>query len=375
MNFKNISAVFIAFMLFSCSTTKNTAQSNKPKNVILLISDGTGLSQISTAFYFKDSKPNYTRFKNIGLIKTSSAGQEITDSAAGATAFSAGVKTFNSAIGVANDSTAVETIIELASSRNVKTGLIASSSITHATPGSFFGHQINRGMADEIAVDLLAGKVDFFAAGGLKYFIERKDKRDLVKELTALKYDMNTIALGNFAQIKSSQKAGFLLANDQMPKMSEGRGDFLSDATELGIKFLSKDNAPFFIMTEGSQIDWGGHNNDAPYLIAELLDFDNLIGKVLDYAEKDGNTLVVVTSDHETGGFTLSSQRKKKADGTEYDDYSKVGTSFSTGGHSATLIPVFAYGPGSEEFNGVYENTEIFSKIVKVTGWDSKNAK
>ncbi|WP_339656589.1 alkaline phosphatase [Flavobacterium frigidarium] len=371
MNFKNISTVFIAFMLFSCSTTKNTAQLNKPKNVILLISDGTGLSQISTAFYFKDSKPNYTRFKNIGLIKTSSAGQEITDSAAGATAFSAGVKTFNSAIGVANDSTVVETIVELASSRNVKTGLIASSSITHATPGSFFGHQINRGMADEIAVDLLAGKVDFFAAGGLKYFTERKDKRDLVKELTALNYDINTVALGNFAEIKASQKAGFLLASDQMPKMSEGRGDFLSDATELGIKFLSKDNAPFFIMTEGSQIDWGGHNNDAQYLIDELIDFDNLIGKVLDYAEKDGNTLVVVTSDHETGGFTLSAQKKKKADGTEYDDYSKVGTSFSTGGHSATLIPVFAYGPGSEEFNGVYENNEIFSKIVKVTGWDA----
>ena len=194
----------------------------------------------------------------------------------------------------------------------------------------------------------------------------------MVKELTVLNYDINTVALGNFAEIKASQKAGFLLANDQMPKMSEGRGDFLSDATELGIKFLSKDNTPFFIMTEGSQIDWGGHSNDAPYLIAELLDFDNLIGKVLDYAEKDGNTLVVVTSDHETGGFTLSAQKKKKADGTEYDDYSKVGTSFSTGGHSATLIPVFAYGPGSEEFNGVYENTEIFSKIVKVTGWDSK---
>jgi alkaline phosphatase len=375
MNFKNSSLIFAAFTLFSCSTTKKTAQSSKPKNVILLISDGTGLSQISTAFYFKDSMPNYTRFKNIGLIKTSSAGQEITDSAAGATAFSCGVKTFNSAIGVANDSTAIETIVELASSKNVKTGLIASSSITHATPGSFFGHQINRGMADEIAADLLSGKVDFFAAGGLKYFTKRKDKRNLVTELTTLNYKIDTTSLGSFTQIKSSQKVGYLLADDAMPKMSDGRGDFLSDATNLAIKFLSKNNRPFFIMTEGSQIDWGGHNNDAPYLIAELLDFDNLIGKVLDYAEKDGNTLVIVTSDHETGGFTLSPQRKKKADGTEYDDYTKVGTSFSTGGHSATLIPVFAFGPGSEEFNGVYENNEIFSKIVKVTGWDSMKAK
>ena len=372
MNFKSILSVFLVLVLYSCSSSKIAEQKNKPKNVILLISDGTGLSQISTAFFFKDSKPNYTRFENIGLINTSAATHEITDSAAGATAFSCGVKTFNSSIGMANDSTAVETIVEIASSKNIKTGLIATSTITHATPASFYGHQINRGMYDEIAVDLLGGKVDFFAGGGLKFFNNRKDKRNLIAELTLKNYKIDTTALGTFAQIKSNQKVGYLLAKDALPKMSEGRGEFLSDATDLAIKFLSKDNAPFFIMTEGSQIDWGGHENDAPYLIAELIDFDNLIGKVLDYAEKDGNTLVVVTSDHETGGFTLSAQKKKRKDGSEYSDYSKVGTSFSTGGHSATLIPVFAYGPGSELFRGVYENNEIFHKILEATGWNTK---
>lgn len=127
------------------------------------------------------------------------------------------------------------------------------------------------------------------------------------------------------------------------------------------------------MMAEGSQIDWGGHQNDGPYLVSELIDFDDAIGIALDYAVKDGNTLVIVTSDHETGGFTLPAKKKKREDGTEYTDYSEVGMTFSTGGHSAALIPVFAFGPGSEEFVGVYENNEIFEKILKVTKWSGQD--
>jgi alkaline phosphatase len=160
-----------------------------------------------------------------------------------------------------------------------------------------------------------------------------------------------------------------------MDPVAKGRGDFLPKATELGIQFLNKDadNSNFFIMIEGSQIDWGGHANDADYLISELIDFDDAIGKALDFAEKDGNTLVIVTADHETGGFTLSSTLKKTEDGNSYSDYSEITGTFSTDGHSATLIPVFAYGPGSEAFSGVYENTEIFHKILEATNWNNKN--
>ncbi len=158
-----------------------------------------------------------------------------------------------------------------------------------------------------------------------------------------------------------------------MPPAAKGRGDFLTKATDLAIQFLNKDNSNFFIMVEGSQVDWGGHANDGEYLVSELIDFDDAIGKALDFAEKDGNTLVVVTADHETGGFTLAPTTKKREDGSEYSDYSEISFVFSNKGHSATLIPVFAYGPGSEEFNGVYENNDIFDKILKVTKWGSKN--
>ena len=142
-----------------------------------------------------------------------------------------------------------------------------------------------------------------------------------------------------------------------MPKMLEGRGDFLPDATKLAIEQLSKNENGFFLMVEGSQIDWGGHANDAEYLISEQLDFDKTIGVALDFAKRNGNTLVIVTADHETGGFTLAA---------EDDNYNSIKPSFSTGGHSATMVPVFSYGPTEEDFGGIYENTSLFNKMISL---------
>jgi len=201
------------------------------------------------------------------------------------------------------------------------------------------------------------------------------DERNLLNELKEKDFRIDTTALNDFSVIQSYSKAAYLLAENHMPQVSEGRGDFLAKATELAIQFLSKDedNSNFFMMVEGSQVDWGGHANDGAYLVSELIDFDDAIGKALDFAEQDGNTLVIVTADHETGGFTLASTIKKTEDGNEYSDYNEITMTFSTKGHSAALIPVFAYGPGSEEFTGVYENTAIFEKILKLTKWSSEN--
>ncbi|UOB18440.1 alkaline phosphatase [Abyssalbus ytuae] len=370
MKLKKSIFICLVFVLLSCKSSNiGNTKVDTPKNVILLISDGAGLSQISSTFYFKESLPNYTRFENIGLIKTSSSKEDVTDSAAGATAFACGVKTYNGAIGLATDSTVVKNMVEIASLKNIKTGVIATSSITHATPACFYAHVLNRGLEEDIARHLTQSEVDFFAAGGLKYFNDRKDGQNLLTTLKEKNFTIDTKALSDFSEIKSEEKVGFLLAEKEMPRISEGRGGFLSQATELGIKYLSKDNSGFFIMSEGSQVDWGGHENNASYLVSEMIDFDEAVGKVLDFAKEDGNTLVIVTSDHETGGFTLAAKKKKRDDGSEYSDYREIGMTFSTGGHSATLIPVFAYGPGSEEFKGVYENNDIFEKILKVTQW------
>lgn len=329
-------------------------ESKKPKNIILLIGDGMGLSQVSAAIYYKNAKPNFERFNTIGLSKTSSSNELITDSAAGATVFSTGVKTYNGAIGVDKDTIPVPTIVEHLVKRGYGTGLVATSSIQHATPASFYAHVKSRSMYEEITEFAPKSGVNFFAGGGLKFFNKRKDGKDLLASMKDNGYEVITDKL---PKSPSEKNQLILLAENGMPKMSEGRGDFLPNATKLAMEKLSKNENGFFLMVEGSQIDWGGHNNEGDYLIEELLDFDKAIGVALDFAAKNGETLVIVTADHETGGFTLASK-----DG----DYNKINPVFSTTGHSGTMVPVFAKGPGAELFNGIYENNEIYFKMMEL---------
>lgn len=331
-----------------------------PKNVILLIGDGMGVSQVSSSFYFGNQNSSFERFKQIGFIKTSSQSDLITDSAAGATAFSAGIKTYNGAIGVDKDTLSVTLITDKASKAHLATGIISTSSITHATPASFFAHVKSRNMQEEIAAQLPGSSINFFAGAGNDFFFKRKDGVNLGADFSKNGFIVDTVSLKKPQTFDLNKKYGYLLAPKHMPKMSEGRGDFLSQATRLGVEYLSKNKHGFFLMVEGSQIDWGGHANDSDYIVEEVKDFSKAIGEALDFAEKDGNTLVVVTADHETGGYTLAS---------ENGNYNKIKGSFSTGGHSATIIPVFAYGPGSENFQGIYENNLIYHKIIQLTNW------
>ncbi len=338
-----------------------------PKNIILLIGDGMGLTQVSTAFFYQDSSTNFERFPITGLIKTSSSSDKITDSAAGATAFSAGVSTYNGAIGVDADHKPVPTLVELFSQDGWRTGLVATSSITHATPASFYAHVESRNMQEDIAQQLLTSAVDFFAGGGIKFFADRKDNVNYYDSAAAHGFLLDSTALAT-DRLSPAQRYGYLLAPDGMLRMLDNRGSFLPDATQLAVDYLSLGENGFFLMVEGSQIDWGGHANDAQYIISEVLDFNETLGVALDFAEKDGNTLVVVTADHETGGFALSAAGEQSATGSDYNELS--GT-FSTGGHTATLIPVFAYGPGAAAFSGIYQNTEIFHKIMRLTHPDN----
>ncbi len=339
----------------SAQTTNNTS----PKNVILLIGDGMGLSQVSSAYYFGEGTPNFSRFPYIGLSNTSAASDKITDSAAGATAFASGVLTYNAAIGVDNDSVPVPTIIEQLSQEGLSTGLVATSSITHATPAAFYAHVKSRNQHEDIAAQLVASSVDFFAGGGKQFFVRRQDQANFYDSLRAHGFVMDTSALSP-KKMDIKKHYGFLLADDGMPRMLDGRGDFLPKATQMALDYLSQDKDGFFLMVEGSQIDWGGHANDAAYLISEVLDFDKTLGVALDFARQQKNTLVIVTADHETGGYALSSTIEKQGMSA---DYNEITPTFSTGGHTATLVPVFAYGPGAERFAGVYKNTAIYDKM------------
>lgn len=313
-----------------------------------------GLSQVSASQFYNKKKSNFERFPVIGLTKTSSTSDLITDSAAAATAFASGIKTYNGALGVNSDTLAVKTIVEEISKIGISTGIISTSSIVHATPAAFYTHTKKRSMYEDIAAQLVSSDIDFFAGGGINYFNDRKDKRNLILELEKKGFSINTESLPKNTKPVLNKKQGYLLASNGMPKMLDGRGEFLKNATKLAIESLSGNEEGFFLMIEGAQIDWGGHDNDADYLISELIDFDNTIGVVLDFAKLNGETLVIVTADHETGGFTLAQDN---------GDYNKIKPVFSTGGHSAAMIPVFAKGPNAEDFGGIYENTAIYNKI------------
>jgi len=342
------------------SRTGSAEVEEKPANIIFLIGDGMGLSAVSAGFYFGEQPSRFNRFRHIGLIRTSSFTHKVTDSAASGTAMASGKKTYNGAIGVDTTVTPVRNIAEIVAGVGWSTGVISTSSVTHATPASFYAHVERRNMEEKIAEQLVGSEIDFFAGGGTRFFGMRGDGRDLLAEAVEHRIRIDTTGMPGSLEYDENSRYGFLLAATGMPPKHAGRNDFLPRATGLAIQFLSGDPDGFFLMVESSQIDWAGHDNDQEYLVAEMLDFEQAIGEALDFAEKDGNTLVVVCADHETGGATLAAGTGDP----EMNDPAAVHYTFATGGHSATLIPVFAFGPGAEEFMGIYENTEIFHRMA-----------
>ena len=345
-------------------TNVSVSKEEAPVNIILMIGDGMGVPQISTAFYFEDRTSNFDRFKSIGFHQSSSTSHWITDSAAGATAFSIGEKTYKRAIGVSADTVPKETILEKLQDKGYKTGLISLTSITHATPASFYAHVKDRDMHEEIAEQLVVSNVDFFAGGGKKYFNQRKDAKNLFLELANRQYNVDTLAL---SKPNVSAKNAFILTEEGLPSKIDGRGDFLKEATENALHYFDQANQPFFMMIEGSYIDWGGHAENAEMVISEVSDFDRTLGAVLDFVESHPNTLLVVTADHETGGVSVGKfYETDKESGKKTEVPQKVGVYFNTDQHSGELIPVFAKGKGAHNFQGIYENSEIYHHMMKV---------
>jgi alkaline phosphatase len=365
---KLLIALLASLLLTHCKVTEKQVLTSpgkvpRAKNVILMIGDGMGLSQISAALYANNNKLTMEEFPVVGFQKTYAFDDLITDSAAGATAFSCGEKTYRFAIGMNADSLPCKTLLEEAEERELATGLIATSTIVHATPAAFIAHQKFRVMYEEIAEDFLKTEVDFVVGGGKRYFNHReKDDRDLVAELLKKNYEVKDFTQAPLSEIVlNPQKNFFYFTADKHPlSVSVGR-DYLSYASRIGPLFLEKrSDKGFFLMIEGSQIDWAGHSNDGEWVVKEVLDFDRAVSQVLSYARRRGNTLVIVTADHETGGMAIDN-------GSTFDE---LILNFTTNMHTGTLVPVFAYGPGAEMFSGIYENTAINHKIRKILGFD-----
>ena len=347
--------IILGTSLVSCySTIKSAGNANpKIKNVILMIGDGMGLPDVYAAMTVSDHPLNIERCNYVGLQKTFSSDKYITDSAAAGTALATGTKTKNGVIGLDSQGTRVKSILEIANENGLATGLVATSTITSATPAAFIAHQPDRNNFEDIAFDFLKTGIDVFIGGGIDHFVRREDKLNLLDSLKFRGYEVDT-SLSTVLNSSSMKIAGLTAAVDN-PFRLNGRGDMLTAASGKAIEILNKNPKGFFLMIEGSQIDWAGHENSGDTLVDETLDFDKAVGIALDFAKNDGHTLVVITADHETGGVTIT--------GGDMQNHT-VKLNFSTKDHTAVMVPVYSYGPGAEKFTGIYDNTDIFRKIL-----------
>jgi alkaline phosphatase len=333
------------------------------KNVILLIGDGMGLAQIHAGYIANHGQLNMSNIHNIGFSQTAAADAGNTDSAAGGSAIAIGEKTNNRYIGVGADQKKRTNLVDTLANYGIKSGIISVGDITDATPAVFYAHQPDRSMSSEIASDLLNSKVEILVGSNQKSFFKNKDAA-LMNKLADQGFKLNTGAEGFYKESKGRQLV--LLPDTATRPVKDGRGTLLKEALVHSLKMLSANKEGFFVMAEGAQIDYGGHANDLPYVVTELHDFDKTVEAALRFADQNGETLVVITADHETGGLTLLDASAEKG---------MISGHFSTNDHSNIMVPVFAYGPGSAEFRGTYANNEIFHKILKVIGLKNKKKK
>lgn len=352
----------VGFYWQKSRTNRDLPRSPGPKNIILIIGDGTGLAQISSGFYSNFLHFSLEKFPVIGFQKTYSANNLITDSAAAATALASGVKTNNSVLGLDVDGKPVKTILEEASEEGFATGMVVTSSIQHATPGGFVAHRQARNLYEEITLDLLYSNIDLFIGGGKQYFDRREnDDRNLLDSLRQKGFNVYDYFKEDLGQIvmDTNKKFAYFTADNQPLPAFQGR-DYLPLAAKIATEYLNlKSKIGFFLMIESSQIDWTCHANQVEPMYSELRDFNSTIEKVLEFAKKDGETLVIVTADHETGGLGLNAGTARSLD-----------PKFTTNGHTAAMVPVFAFGPGADLFRGIYENTEIYHKMRKAFGFE-----
>jgi len=329
-----------------------------PPRVILFIGDGVGTAYWSAAKFAADDLA-IQEFPVVGLVDTRSSSHKVTDSAAGATVYSTGHRTFNAAIGVGPDSVPIETVLERAIAKGMATGLVATSTITHATPGSFAAHVVHRRMEPEIARHMASLDIDVLLGGGRHFFDgTADDASDLLPELRERYVYVEDEASFNSLDLDTVPALLGLFSKGGMPKATEGRHPSLPEMTRAALEIVDKNPNGFFIMVEASQPDWRGHSNEPlEEVVAEMLDYDQAVRVALEYQARNPETLIVLTADHETGGLALEQGR----DG-------ELVANYTTTRHTGSMIPLFAKGPGAERFGGVRENYEIGRLLFEMIG-------
>lgn len=362
--------------------------SEKAKNIILLISDGMSLSQVSSYRLLKGG-PNeriaVDKFPISGIVLTHSQDAIVTDSASSATAFSTGKKTNNGALGLDQDNQVLENFTEIIDKYGYVSSLISTSEITHATPAAYASHVDLRWKTDEISLQMMDSDVMTILGGGRHFFMpeeiggKRSDEVNLLEEIkTSHTILTKKTDMDNFDHSYKGKVVGLFadeaLRDTDTPEnhsLEPTSSEMLNFALKRSEQFNSSGCNGFFVMVEGSQVDWAGHANNLDYLKREMEDFDEAVRTALDFAKNNQETLVIVTADHETGGLLI-----EPATPTNYTS-PEVKFSFNTGigygSHTGVPVPVYAYGPGAINFTGTLDNTDIFYAMIEALDLKNKS--
>lgn len=323
------------------------------KNVILLIGDGMGLAQSYAAYLANDKSLSIYTMPYTGLSITSCADREVTDSGAGGTAIATGHKANYKAIGLDKNNISHPSLLKIAKQYGKSTAIVCSCDLTHATPAAFVANVKNRDLQEQIALSYLEEYCDIALGGGAERFTSkgRKDKLNLIDSLAKRGYAV-VYSEDELSKCESEKIFG-LFAEGHLPEASK-RGGVMQQNMLKALEQLDKNPNGFFMMLEGSRIDMEAHLNKYDAMVEETLDFDRCVAIALDFAKRKGNTLVVVTADHETGGLTLPAKGSKTKD------------KWTTLNHTGVPVPIYSFGPGAENFTRVMQNTDIFFEIYKL---------
>ncbi|MBQ0127290.1 MAG: alkaline phosphatase [Bacteroidales bacterium] len=334
-------------------TYRNDGAPKKIKNVIYMIGDGMGMNQVE-AGYYANRGLTVMNIKNLGFITNHAKDQFTTDSAAGGSALATGKKHSNRHIAADDEGNPYPSLTDYFSDLGKTTGVLTLGHMVDATPTAFYGHNVERDESDDLTVDLLESNVDILCGCGMGDFVRRHDGRtNLLGELK----DAGFSIIEDYAQIDEQDGKVICIDNRMDDSANEQNLSLLADATRETISQLQKmdkKNKGFFLMVEGAKIDYAGHSMCLPGSILEMLSFDLAIKEALKFADQNGETLVIITADHETGGLVI-------LDGDE--STGRVMGLYFGNDHTPTMLPVFAYGPHSNDFQGIYKNTDIADKV------------
>ncbi len=405
-------SLLIAILSIVSFSSCDCCKEKEAKYVFYFIGDGMGFTQVVAAEYYSafledgrigNNSISFTKFPVLGMASSYSASNIITCSSAAGTALSTGFKTNNGFLGVAPDSTDLESIAYKIHDAGFKVGVMSTVSLDHATPGAFYANSVKRSDYYSIAVQMADSDFEFFGGGG---FIDPKGKKgdqrsayDIIGEegyVIAAGMDEFQTKKGNAEKMLLLQAAG--VESHELPyAIDRGEDDMkLSDLITSAIEFLEGEDG-FFMMAEAGRIDWAAHSNDAKTAILETLDLADAVEVAYQfYLKHPDQTLIVVTADHETGGMALAYKggyhmyfdkldpQKTSKDNTVSATSYEAGTGnakedidnlnkearfgWTSSSHSAANVPVFAIGVGSEKFAGKMDNTDIPKKICSAMG-------